>query len=178
MKKIFLAAGVLIMSANITFANTTDGNKKTKAERKEIRKENNDEVSSFTKTQFYEDFPAATDIHYKRTSHFDEVSFVSDKDSLTAYYDIHSTLVGTTQDKTFADLPESAQRDIEKKYSGYQIGKIFKYDDNESNEIDLTMFDMAFDGADNYFVELKKNSETIVVKVDMVGNVSFYKTIM
>ncbi|PWV51409.1 hypothetical protein [Chitinophaga sp. S165] len=178
MKKIFLAAGVLIMSVNMTFAHTTDGDKKTRAERKEIRKENNDEVSTFTKTQFYEDFPAATDIRYERTSHFDEVTFAIGADHLKAYYDIHSNLVGTTQDKTFADLPESAQHNIEKKYSGYQVGRVFKYDDNESNEIDLTMFDMAFDGADNYFVELKKNSETIVVKVDMVGNVSFFKTIM
>jgi len=38
-------------------------------------------------------------------------------------------------------------------------------------------FDMPFDDADNYFVELRKNSEVMIVKVDMAGNVAFFKSI-
>lgn len=177
MKRIFFAATALLMSANIAFAHTTDDSKRTKAERKELRKESRSEVSNFTKTQFYEDFPGATDIRFEKTSYFDEASFTLGGDRLRAYYDIKSNLVGTTQEKSFTDLPENAQRSIQKKYGDYKVGRVFRYDDNESNDTDMTMFDMAFDDADNYFVELSKSSDIIVVKVDMAGNVSFFKTI-
>lgn len=176
MKKIFFAAGMLLMTANITFAHTTDDGKKTKAERKELRKENKAEVSTFTKTQFYEDFPGATNIRFEKTNYFEEVSFTSGKDRLRAYYDIRSNLVGTTERKSFADLPENAQHTLEKKYGDYKVERIFRYDDNESNDTDMTMFDMAFDDTDNYFVELRKDSEFMIVKVDMAGNVSFFKS--
>ncbi|MCF6406974.1 hypothetical protein L3C95_29005 [Chitinophaga filiformis] len=177
MKKIFFAAGVLLMSVNITFAHTQGEGKKTKAERKEIRRENNADVSIFTKNQFYQDFPTATNIRYEKTNYFEEVSFTMDQKDMRAYYDIHSNLVGTTETKTLADLPENAQRTLQKKYGDYKVERAFLYDDNEANETDMTLFDMAFDDADNYFVELRKNSEVLIVKVDMAGNVSFFKSI-
>ncbi|PSL23688.1 hypothetical protein [Chitinophaga ginsengisoli] len=177
MKKIFFAAGVLLMSFNITFAHTTDEGKKTKAERKEIRRENNAEVSIFTRNQFYEDFPGATDIRFEKTNYFEEVAFTMGQKDMRAYYDIHSNLVGTTETKTFADLPENAQRTILKKYGDFDTERVFLYDDNEANETDMTLFDMPFDDADNYFVELRKNSEVMIVKVDMAGNVAFFKSI-
>ncbi|SDH65298.1 hypothetical protein [Chitinophaga filiformis] len=177
MKKIFFAAGVLLMSANIAFAHSQDEGKKTKAERKEIRKENNAEVSVFTKNQFYEDFPGATNIRFEKTNYFDEVAFTSGQKDMRAYYDVRSNLVGTTETKTFGDLPENAQHTIQKKYGDFNVERVFLYDDNEANETDMTLFDMAFDDADNYFVEMRKNSEVMIVKVDMAGNVSFFKSI-
>lgn len=177
MKKIFFAAGVLLMSANIAFAHTTNEGKKTKAERKEIRRESNAEVSVFTQNQFYQDFPDATNIRYEKTANFDEVAFNSGKSDMRAYYDIRSNLVGTTETKTFADLPENAQRNIEKKYGDYNIERVFKYDDNEANDVDLTMFDMAFDSGDNYFVILNRDNQRLILQVDMAGNVSFFKAI-
>lgn len=180
MKRTLITAGVLLMSAMTTFAHNTPGNnedkKSRKEARKEARKESKAEVSDFTKDQFYQDFPTATNIRYERTNLFDEVAFTKDGHKERAYYDIHNQLVGTTERKAFADIPENAQREIQKKYKDYKIDRVLEYDDNEVNDTDMTMFDTAFDGADNYFVVLRKSSELLIVKVDMAGNVSFFKS--
>ena len=39
----------------------------------------------------------------------------------------------------------------------------------------MIMYGVQFDDADNYFVELSKGSSKIVVKVDMKGEVTFFK---
>ncbi|QHS59823.1 hypothetical protein [Chitinophaga agri] len=180
MKRTLITAGVLLLSAMTTFANNTPGNNEDRKSRKEARKEarkaDRNTVSDFTKGQFYEDFPAATNIRYEKTNYFDEVAFTLNGQRERAYYDIHNQLVGTTERKAFTDIPENAQREIEKKYKDYKIDSVLEYDDNEVNDTDMTMFDTAFDGADNYFVVLRKSSELLIVKVDMAGNVSFFKS--
>jgi len=180
MKKIILAASVLLISASATFANTnkgTEDDKKAKKEaRKETREENKTLVSNFMKQQFYQDFPSATNIRFERTSNFDEASFSEDNHRVRAYYDVRNELVGTTERKSFSDLPANAQRNIHSKYGDYTIERVIRYDDNEANETDMTMFDTAFDGADNDFVILRKNSELLILKVNLAGDVSFFKS--
>jgi hypothetical protein len=188
MKKIFLVAGILFTTTTATFAHSTinrKDRKETRIERKKTRKElrrergaeNHSEVSDLTKNQFVIDFPDATNVRFVNTENFDEVAFTSGKENLVAYYDYKNELVGTTQNKTFADLPENAQMEILKKYAGYNIDGVIKYDDNESNETDMIMYGATFDDADNYFVELKNDSNAIVVKVDLPGEVSFFTNI-
>ena len=183
MKKIFLAATIIFTAATVTFAQNNSNAKQVKMERTELRKEvrkehrleNRSEVSDLTKTQFAIDFPGATNVHFGKTSEFDVVSFTSGKRMLRAYYDYEQELVGTTQEKTFADLPENAQKEIHKKYAGYSVDGVIKFDDNQSNETDMIMYGTSFDDADNYFVELKNDSKAIIVKVDLSGEVSFFK---
>jgi hypothetical protein len=175
MKKILLAAGVLLIST-ATFAHNTP-NSDNKKGKKAARKEQTAQVNDFVKTQFYEDFPDATNINFERTKYFDEASFTTGTHQMRAYYDIRNELVGTTEDKQFSDLPANAQREIQKKYSNYKVDEVINYDDNEFNDTDMTMFDTAFDGADNNFVVLRKNSEILIVKVDMAGNVSYFKAL-
>jgi hypothetical protein len=94
---------------------------------------------------------------------------------MKAYYDAEAKLVGTTTQKTFADLPVVAQKEINKKYKGYRTGDVIFFDDNEKNETDMIMYHMQFDDADNYFVDMKKDAKEIILKVDMGGSVSFFK---
>jgi hypothetical protein len=188
MKKIFLVAGILFTTTTVTFAHTTinrKDRKETRIERKNTRRElrrerrveNDSEVSDLTKSHFIIDFHDAKNARFVKTKNFDEVDFMSGKKNLTAYYDYRNKLVGTTQNKTFADLPEKAQKEILKKYAGYNIDGVVKFDDNESNETDMIMYGAAFDDADNYFVELKNDSNAIVVKVGLLGEVSFFTNI-
>lgn len=181
MKKIFLVAGILFTTATVAFAHTTINRKdpkETSIERKKTRKErgaeNRSEVSDFTKSQFVIDFPDAKNVRFVKTENFDEVAFTSGKEKLSAYYDYDNKLVGTIQNKSFADLPENAQMEVLKKYAGYSIDSVIKFDDNESNDTEMIMFGTTFDDADNYFVELKNDSKAIVVKVDLPGDVSFF----
>ena len=112
----------------------------------------------------------------QKTKNFEEVLFTSDKEKLRAYYDYDSQLVGTTEKKSFADLPENAQKKIEKDYADYAIAEVIKFDDNESNDTDMILYGTSFEDADNYFVELKNNSKPpIIVKVDLLGGVSFFE---
>ena len=185
MKKIFLVAGILFTTTTVTFAHTSINRKdrkeariERKKTRKELRREHRAEdyskVSYLTKTQFVIDFPDAKNVRFVRTKNFEEVAFMSGEEKLRAYYDYDSKLVGTTQNKSFADLPENAQKEILKKYANYSIVGVTKFDDNGSNDTDMILYDTTFDDADNYFVELKNDSEAIVVKVDLPGDVSFF----
>lgn len=186
MKKIFLATGILLAGATATFAHSNiifKHHKEARMEKREARKElrrerrleNRDEVSNLTKNQFAIDFPKARNVRFVRSNDFDEVLFTSGKKQLKAYYDYDNELVGTTQSKTFADLPQNAQKEILKKYAGYTPREVIKFDDNESNETDMVMYGTPFDDADNYFVDLQSGNKDVIVKVDLAGNISLFK---
>ena len=188
MKKIFLAVVIIMITATVTFAKSNIDRKDRKSSRieeKEARKElrlerrveNSNEVSDLTKNNFASDFPDAKNVDYVRTNEFDEVFFKEGNKNLNAYYDADNKLVGTTQEISFTDLPANAQKEILKKYAGYSIASVIKFDDNESNETDMIMYGTTLDDTDNYFVELKNDSKSTVVKVDPSGEVFFFKDI-
>ncbi|MBO9561187.1 MAG: hypothetical protein J7621_00380 [Niastella sp.] len=151
--------------------------KEKKEERKELRKLEGKEVTYQSKQQFGADFGNnITDVTWKRTKYFDEATFMLDGKKTTAYYDIKNELVGTTQAKTFADLPASAQKYINNKYKDYKVGEVLMFDDNENNDTDMLMYGRQFADEDNYFVELQQGSKDIIVQVDMAGQVFFFTT--
>ena len=149
--------------------------KEIKEEQKKLRKLKGKEVSSQSKQAFYGDFGNIPVTKWERTANFDEATFTKDGLVMKAYYDADSKLVGTTTHKTFADIPASAQKEINKKYQGYTKGDVIFFDDNELNETDMVMFGNQFDDADNYFVDLKKDNKEIILQVNMGGDVSFFK---
>ena len=181
MKKVFLAVTVMLTAATVTLAHTSADRRERKeerAERREMRRdENSTKVSYFTRNNFAKDFPDAKNVQYVKTKNFDEVLFTSGKDNLIAYYDKETHLVGTTQKLVFSDLPENAQKEIHKKYSEYGIAEVMKFDDNETNDTDMILYGTAFDDADNYFVELKKDRKDIIVKISGYGYLSFFKVL-
>jgi uncharacterized protein YxeA len=146
-----------------------------KAERKQLRKLNGMEVSYQAKQQFQADFPKVTDAHWKRTTNFDEAAFTNNGKEMKAYYDDHSKLVGTSNDVTFAELPQRAQKYIHEKYPDYSIGPAVFFDDNEFNETDMVLYGLQFDDEDSYFVELAKDGKKIVARSNSSGDVFFFK---
>lgn len=150
--------------------------KEKREERKALRKLEGPQVSYMSREHFEDDFDKASDVHWKRTKYFDEATFVNDGQKMTAYYDFKNDLVGTTQIKSFTDLPAAAQKFINKKYKDYHIGKVVLFDDNEINETDMLLYNHQFDDEDNYFVELQQGAKDIVLQVDMSGEVSFFTT--
>jgi hypothetical protein len=164
MKKIILASGFLFLGTAVTFAQENSDRNDAK------------EVSLAIKSQFAADFPGATNVHFTSEKNFNEVSFTQDKETISAYYNDRDLLVGTIQKQTFADLPENAKQEITKKYAGYAIANVIKFDDSESDETERILYGASFDDADNYFVELKNDSGAIVVKVNLSGGVDFLTT--
>jgi hypothetical protein len=148
-------------------ANSTK--KEVKSERKALRKLEGNSISEIAKSSFYKDFGNLPGVQWKREMNFDVASFSEKGQKKEAFYDYDANLVGTTMVKTFADLPANAQKEIKTRYKDYSVGKIIFFDDNEWNETDMIMYGSQFNDADNYFVELSKGNEKIVVRVDIPG---------
>ncbi len=187
MKKIFMAAAAMLTITTTIFGNSDmdhSARKERRMERKEARKEHRlvrkaedrNLVSDLTRAQFRRDFPDVTKVKFERTKDFDQVSFMSNGKELMAYYDFESNLIGTTEHKSFGELPQGVQKRILDEYPDYTIQDVVLFDDNESNDADMVMYGTVFDDADNYFIELKKDNKAIVLKADMAGEVSYFTT--
>lgn len=146
-----------------------------KSERKALHKLEGSQVSERTKNSFYADFGNVPNVKWKRAEFLDEAVFTKDGKEMEAYYDFDSKLVGTTQVKTFTDIPASAQKEIKKKYADYKIGPVIFFDDNEANDADMLLFDTQFEDADNYFVELTKDNTKQIIQVNTKGELFFFK---
>lgn len=150
--------------------------KEAKAERVPLKKLEGTTVSPVAQRNFTSDFKDAKNVEWKRVDTFDKASFTTKEgQKMSAFYDFEGNLVGTTQFKTFADVPENAQKEIKKSYKDYTIGSVVFYDDNENNDTDMILYGTQFEDQDNYFVELSKGTNKIVLQVDMRGEVFFFK---
>jgi hypothetical protein len=157
------------------FKNKKETKKEVKTERKALRKLEGTTVAVLSKNNFITDFADISNVVWKRTNNFDEATFTKDGQKLTAYYDYDSKLVGTTSEKTFADIPAKGQKEIKAKYKDFSIDKVIFFDDNEYNESDMLLWGSQFDDADNYFVVLSKAQNKLILRVDTEGNVSLFK---
>ena len=149
--------------------------KEKREERKELKKLEGKVVSDLSKQAFNEDFGKIPVSKWKRTENFDEATFIKDGEVMTAYYDSDSKLVGTTSQKTFADLPAAARKYIDANYKGYSKTSVAFFDDNEWNDTDMILYGNQFADADNYFVELKKDDKNIILQVSTIGDVYIFK---
>jgi hypothetical protein len=164
MKKIFLAASILLTASTATLAQDNSG--RHDAER----------LTPGIKNQFVEDFPDATNVQYTNGNSLVKVSFTQDKEKISAYYDDGNQLVGTIEKKAFDDLPANAKKKILKDYPGYTIADVIRFDDNEADETEMMQYGRSLNDAENYFVELKTGNKAIVVKVGLSGWVDFVTT--
>lgn len=159
--------------------NAKEVKKEKKTERVALKKLEGTVVSEKSKHSFNTDFSGATDVVSKRIDTYDEFAFTNKEgQKMKAFYDIDGILVGTTQIKTFGDVPVKGQQAIKKNYKDYTIGQVVFYDDNEANDTDMKLYGMQFDDKDNYFVELLKGTNKIVVQVNTEGDVFFFKDLI
>jgi hypothetical protein len=164
MKKILFVAGALLIPAMATFA-------------QDYTRDYVNTADPIIKSQFTADFPDAKDVHFSRVKYLNEVSFTQVKEEMYAYYDDGAQLVGTIQKESFANLPGNAQKKIQNKYPGYAIDNVVRFDDNESDQTEMILDGTSLDDGDNYFVKLKNDSKTILVKVDLSGGVNYLTTL-
>jgi hypothetical protein len=151
--------------------------KEKRADRIELRALEGKDVSNLSKQQFIADFGDIPSVKWERTRNFDEATFTKDGKNLKAFYDFDSKLVGTTSVIKFAELPSNAQKFINEKYKDYNIAEVIFFDDNEHSDTDMVLYNLQFDDEDTYFVVVKKDNKKIMLQVDMVGYVYFFKNI-
>ena len=149
--------------------------KESKMERKEIRTEDRNLVSDMSIDAFKTDFGDAQNVIWTKDPQMDIVSFTENGKNYQAFYNSESELVGTATHEKFANLPKYARKQINKYYKGYSIDKVIFYKDNQDNDYNTLLYGVQFESADNYFVELSKKNENIVLQVNPEGNVFFFK---
>ena len=149
----------------------------SKAERMKFNINERDLVSDMSINAFDARFENAKNVVWEKDNIYDEVMFTKDGIRYKAFYDINSNLVGTTTDKTFADLPKDAQKEIKKQFKDYSVDKVIFFKDNEFNDGNVRLYGAQFEDADNYFVELSDHSKNknIILQVNPEGNVCFFK---
>lgn len=192
MKKIIVFSAAILMLSLSAHAQTTAAlhsqikldkkvegmiDKEKKTDRKEIKKLEGTEVSYQAKQAFMADFGKLPAASWSKLNNFDKVTFKKEGKLESAFYDADAKLVGTTQIKTFADLPAKGKASIHKYYKDYTAGNVLFFDDNEMNETDMILFGNQFADKDSYFVELAKGNKKIVVQVAMDGGVTYFARI-
>jgi len=186
MKKLMIYSTAILMMISVTLRaqekNTTAMSSmrsikksETKAEKKEVRKEDRNLVSERSMNAFIEDFGDIPNVAWEKGPSFDEAIYTKDGSKYKAFYDQNSKLVGTTTFKTFADLPKNAQKEIKKQYKGYQVDKVVFFKDNEYNDQNMTLYGTEFEDADNYFVEMSNKDKNIIVQANPEGEIFFLK---
>lgn len=147
-----------------------------KRERKELRKLEGNKVSTASKQTFDLQFGSnIPNVKWTRTQDYDIADFVLKKHDMKAYFDADGELVGTVQPKTMDDLPDKGVRILQTKYKDYKIGKILYFDNNEDNASPMILWGTEILDRSNYFVELWKGDDKLVVYVDPGGNVTMFK---
>jgi hypothetical protein len=176
MKKIAIVSLVFLFAMSLAQGQTknTETKKEQKTERVALKKLEGTNVSEMAKNSFSRDFGNLSNVQWKRVGTYDEASFTKDGKEMKAFYDFDAKLVGTTQYKTFADVPAKGQEQIKKEYKDYTVGPVILYDDNEANPTDMILYGIQFEDADNYFVQMTKGTKKIVVQVNMKGVVLFF----
>ncbi|HYM94144.1 MAG TPA: hypothetical protein VET23_08400 [Chitinophagaceae bacterium] len=185
MKKIFFA--LQVMSTTALFAPVYAG-MISKTNRQEVKTENNylshrrkkeistDWVNYETRQQFYSDFPNATNVEWRRTN-FEEASFTDGPVSKTAYYDNNNTLVGTINEVSYSGISEKARKEIQKDYPSYKVAHAIFFKDNPDNDSNMFLYSTSFDDGDSYFAELSKGAKSLILKINMADQVSFFQNL-
>ena len=147
MKKSLLIAFLLVVLSAGAFAGTTyDGSKERKA-------------SSYVLTKFADEYKGATDVTWEITSKFQKVTFKLDGVQTSTFYNWQDERIAATQKFEFEKLSPTALKNIVKNFGGYNVGEVIKYMSDETV----------------YFVNLKNEKESFVIKVDSYDNASFFK---
>ena len=182
MKNRIIAGSIFLLCTTAAIAQSESGTGRDEKEtRQELRKANRElkrneiNPSYRSREAFMRDFPGAINVNWRVTGLFEEATFDSNGITMTAFYDAGNELVGTTTEKTFTDIPMKAQEHIKKFYSDYRPFDVVMFDDNENNETDMVLYNSVFEDEDNYFVCLKNDKETIILKVNRDGDTSFFK---
>jgi hypothetical protein len=183
-KSIFLPATILLVSAFTMVQagnNINSGKEPTaaktelKAARKALREIQSNGVTTMTQNSFYADFGNVSDLAWSKSEDFSEAIFTKDGEKMTAFYDANANLVGTTAIKAFTDIPFKGQVNLISKFKDYNVGPVIYFNDHQACATEQRVFGSRLNEENNYFIQLSKDNEKIIVRVNPRGDVSLFK---
>lgn len=116
-------------------------------------------------------------ISWSKGSYFDIASYMNEEGQIChAYFDNDAQLCGITMMSSIEDIPERAQKFINKHYSDYTIQKVVFYDDcaDASNE-NIQLSDELLRGQKRHVVYLYNGKNQLLVQVSKAGAVYRFK---
>lgn len=138
----------------------------------------NPTVRRQSKNHFQAVFENAKDVSWSRSANLDQVSFTLNGKRMTAYYNNLSELMGTTVAQSFSDVPQDGREKIRNEYSDYKIGNVVLFHNkNRTGYSQTKIYGSRYAYLNNYFVELHKGNDKIVVQVNPVGTVYYFTSV-
>ncbi len=126
-------------------------------------------ISSSVLNSFDADFTDAKDVVWSRTMDCQKAEFLEDGKKQTAFYSLSGDFLGTTQALDYSILPAKTKEKIAEKYKGYVADGVILYQAN-------TAFNDAIDPT-TYFVVIKNDAHSILLRITNEGNIAFFKQI-
>ncbi len=157
MKKIFLTIAAVGILGTSAFAKI-DGGKKAETVT----------VSFSVQTEFDEQFSDATNVVWSITPNCQKATFVEEGVAKTAFYNLQGEYLGVTENVAYASISAKAQKEISVKYEGYKVGDVIKLTTNDTN----AGFDQTV-----YFVDLKNDTNEVLLRVTPSAGVFFFKQV-
>lgn len=111
--------------------------------------------------KFLIDFPKASNINYKVTTDYTQVSFVLNGEQVKAFYNPEGNLTATAKNISLDKLPAGSLAKIQNKYSTAIITEAIEMN-HEDNGL-------------NYYVSLQNGTKKVVLEVSTNGAVSVFK---
>ena len=134
-------------------------------------------VSDLSKINFNKDFSNVENVSWARKGDFDVATFTKNDTRVKAYFGMQSELIGTITDKSYSDLPAEGRKEINDRYRNYTISQVLYFKTYTPNDNFMVLYGNQIENADSYFVELTKGNEKIVVRVNPLGNVSYFRAL-
>lgn len=164
MKKIlFLACLITILSARSFAAGKND--------------EKDAEVSYFAENNFLNKYYGAKDVKWTVTSNFQKAAFTLDGKTMSAFFDRNGEYIATTQYVVESKIPAVGKKRLAKLYADYKVSEVVRYDFDGDADAHLQLLTGKRFYNTIYFVNLKNDKESVLVKVTPDGDVSYVKSL-
>jgi hypothetical protein len=106
-------------------------------------------------------YPGAEKVHYKALGELVSISFVLDNTTMQAFYNADGEQVAVSRVIDYKNLPLRAVTTLQNKFNDYTATEVIEMDHSTEGT--------------SYFVSLVNNSQKVVVKVSVSGEVSVFK---
>ncbi|MEO6229573.1 MAG: hypothetical protein ABJB11_04185 [Ferruginibacter sp.] len=122
-----------------------------------------DNVNSTIKAAFSNDFSAAKNVTWKKTSDFYFATFTLNNNEVNAAYNEDGELVGTSRTLAASLLPMDISMQVAKKYEGYTVAK--------------KVLELSFEGTTRYYITIMNEKYAMKLKCTANGNLEVEKKI-
>ncbi len=182
MKKLFFVSVIFLLALPMMAGEMVSAKRSASAPKKETKggkagtrmSEETAAINPVAEENFKVEEGNTSRVRWTKEGIFDEASYVKDGIRMMDYFDFSGNLVATTSIRKFSDLPVKTQDKIKSEYKDYKVGTVLFYNDKREFPTEVYMYGHEFDSSDNWFVELKKDTRTLVLKISPDGEIFLF----